>query len=92
MQVHRQGEWLSAMIGTEHVMMSIETGNYVSLSRVGARIWELIAQPIALPDLCDRLTRDFDVAPDLCRAEVEAFLQDLAEHRAVRLSPVAEAG
>jgi hypothetical protein len=89
MQVHRQGEWLSAMIGSQNVMMSTETGNYLSLSRIGSRIWELIAQPISLSALCDRLMQDFDVQPDVCRTEVEAFLQDLVKHRAASLTSAA---
>ncbi|MES2496514.1 MAG: PqqD family peptide modification chaperone [Pseudomonadota bacterium] len=90
MQIHRQGEWLSATIGSQSVMMSIETGNYLSLSRIGSRIWELIAQPISLSALCDRLMQDFDVQSDVCRTEVEAFLQDLVKHRAASLSPTAD--
>lgn len=91
MQIHRQGEWLSAMIGSQCVMMNTETGNYLSLSRIGARIWELIAQPTSLSALCDRLMNEFDVQHDLCRTEVDAFLQDLVKHRAVTLSPEAGA-
>ncbi|KQX19470.1 MULTISPECIES: PqqD family peptide modification chaperone [unclassified Sphingomonas] len=89
MLIHRQGEWLSAVIGSQSVMMSTETGNYLSLSRIGSRIWELIAQPISLSALCDRLMQDFDVHPDLCRTEVEAFLQALVKHQAVSLSSAA---
>jgi hypothetical protein len=89
MQVQRQGEWLSAMVGSECVMMSTESGNYISLSRVGARIWELIAQPTSLAALCDQLVLEFDVPPDVCRAEVEAFLDELVKQHAATLVPAA---
>jgi hypothetical protein len=91
MTVQRNGEWLSAMMGDECAMMSIENGNYVTLSRVGSRIWELIEPPIALPVLCSRLRDEFDVPAELCQAEVQAFLSELQSHRAVTLSPAVPA-
>jgi hypothetical protein len=74
-------------MGDESAFMSIETGNYVTLSRVGTRIWELIEQPVTVADLCVRLTDEFDVAAAVCATEVDAFLQKLVTCRAVTLSP-----
>ena len=42
MMVRRKDGWLSAKVGDELVMMSAEKGNYIGLSDVGARIWELL--------------------------------------------------
>ena len=70
MMVRRQGDWLAAKVGDELVMMSAENGNYVGLSEVGARIWELIETPQAVDQLCARLQNEFDVTPAVCRAEV----------------------
>ena len=87
MRVARNGQWLSAMLGEECVMMSTETGNYLTLSRVGARIWELIAPGIDATSLCTRLIQEFDVSPEICQVEVDAFLANLVKCRAVTLSP-----
>ena len=87
MKVERKGDWLSARVGDELVMMSAETGRYIGLSEVGARIWALIAEPADLDGLCAQLEREFDVAPDVCRAEVGAFLDALAAQNAVALAP-----
>jgi len=86
MQVLRHGQWLSAMLGEKCVLMSVETGNYLTLSRVGARIWELIEPAIEVEDLCARLIGEFDVPSEVCQVEVEAFLADLVKSRAVTLS------
>lgn len=88
MFVQRSGEWLSAMMGEECTLMSVETGNYITLSRVGARIWQLIEAPVAVPTLCDRLTTEFDVPAAICATEVDAFLQDLLATEAITLSPL----
>jgi hypothetical protein len=87
MIVKKQGDWLSAKVGAELVMMSAEKGNYVGLSEVGARIWELIETPQEFDALCGHLEREFDVAPDTCRAEVTDFPKELAKHGAVALDP-----
>jgi hypothetical protein len=87
MVVRRQGDWLSAKVGDELVMMSAEKGNYIGLSEVGARIWELIDTPQEVDVVCAQLQAEYDVAPDICRAEVEKFLNELVQHGAVALDP-----
>ena len=87
MFVKKQGDWLAAKVGDELVMMSAEKGNYIGLSEVGARIWELIETPRDIDALCTQLQAEFDVAPDICRAEVETFFNELARHGAIALDP-----
>jgi hypothetical protein len=89
MMVRKQGDWLAAKVGDELVMMSADKGNYVGLSEVGARIWELIETPQDIDAVCAQLEGEFEVAPETCRAEVESFLNELAGHGAVALEPPA---
>lgn len=87
MQVQRQGDWLAAKVGDELVMMSAEKGNYIGLSEIGARIWELIETPREVDAVCAQLQNEYDVAPEVCRTEVETFLNDLVKHGAIALDP-----
>lgn len=87
MVIQKQGDWLAAKVGDEIVMMSAEKGNYIGLNSVGARIWELIETPQNVDAVCERLTEEFDVAPDVCRAEVQDFLDVLVSHGAITLEP-----
>lgn len=87
MVVRKQGDWLAAKVGNELVMMSAEKGNYIGLSEVGARIWELIETPQDIDAVCVRLQEEYDVAPGVCRAEVESFLNELVKHGAIALDP-----
>ena len=79
MMVRKQGDWLAAKVGDELVMMSAEKGNYIGLSEVGARIWELIETPQEVDAVCTQLEDEFEVAPEVCRAEVETFPQRAGE-------------
>lgn len=87
MMVQKQGDWLAAKVGDELVMMSAEKGNYIGLSEVGARIWELIETPQAVDTVCAQLQQEYDVTPEACRAEVDEFLNELVKHGAIALDP-----
>ncbi len=87
MIIRRRGDWLAAKVGDELVMMSAEKGNYIGLSEVGARIWELIETPRHVDAVCAQLQDEFDVTPDVCRADVETFLNELEKHGAIALDP-----
>ncbi len=82
MFAHKDG-WLAAMVGDELVMMSAQSGVYLGLNDVGARIWEIIETPAALTDICAALATEFETTPEACRPEVEAFLNELAARGAV---------
>ncbi|MEJ1969034.1 MAG: PqqD family protein [Rhizomicrobium sp.] len=84
--VRKTGDWLSARVGDDLVMMNPQTGYYLGISEVGARIWDLIDTPRELDELCGVLGEEYAVAPHVCRSEVQAFLARLAEQGAVVLS------
>ncbi len=77
MKITRKGEWLSAMIGAECALMCIDNGNYIVVSRVGARIWGMIAEPTEIAHVCEQLCDEYDVAEDVCKVEVESFIASL---------------
>lgn len=87
--IHREGDWLSAKVGDQLVMMSAAEGKYLSLSPVGARIWELLETPKSREDLCDTLVAEYDVTPEQCGREVDEFLATLADERAARIDAAA---
>jgi len=79
----RKGGWLAAHVGDELVMMSAESGAYLGLNEVGAKVWEIIDSPKALSDICAALASEFETTPEACQPEVEAFLVELEARGAV---------
>ena len=67
--------------------MSAEKGNYIGLSEVGARVWEIIETPSEFDAVCAQLVQEYEVEPDICRAEMKAFLNELVKHGAIALDP-----
>ncbi|PTS86250.1 PqqD family protein [Sphingomonas sp. HMWF008] len=83
MSISRHGDWISAKVGDEIVMMSAEQGKYIGLNDVGARVWELIETPHSIDGVVAALIEEFDVTPEVCRAEVESFVEKLRENKAI---------
>jgi hypothetical protein len=87
MKVERQGDWLTAKIGDEIVMMNAKNSKYIGLSRVGARIWEIMERADTVEEICAILVAQFKVTPETCRDEVDNFLSKLAQQGAVVFEP-----
>jgi len=85
--IERKGDWLSARVGDEIMMMSPEHGKYIGVNEVGARIWELIETPSDVATVCEELQREFEVSPEICKAEVDSFLAEMEKHGAIVLNP-----
>lgn len=82
-QIARNPELFFATAGDEVMMMDIKSGNYFGLDPVGRRIWECLAEPVRVADICAQLTSEYDIDPGTCQAEVLTFLTQLAEHRII---------
>lgn len=80
----RSEEPLTAVVDGETVMFSPDQGLYFGLDAIGTRVWELLAQPRSLHDLCSILGGEYDVDPATCRADVRALVAELREARLVR--------
>jgi hypothetical protein len=80
--VQAQGN-LASQMGSETVMMSIESGKYYNLGEIGGRIWELLAAPISVRELVSRLTEEYEVSTEECEAQVIHYLDNLASEKLV---------
>ena len=78
-KITRHPDMLSAEIGGEAVMMSIEKGAYYGLNPVATRIWELIEQPLSQAELVTVLLQEFEVTPEQLAADVSVFVADMLE-------------
>ena len=58
---------------------------YYGLNNVGAAIWEHLASPMAIHDLCTALTQSFEVPFERCRTEALKFLEQLQAKGLVQL-------
>jgi len=78
-RVRRIQDVLDTEIDDQTVMMDIEQGSYFGLNETATRIWAMLAEPMVIGDLCNRLTEQFDVPREQCEQQVVAFLGSLLD-------------
>ena len=76
--LRRSPDVLSSPVENELVMMDIERGMYYSLNAVGIDIWDRLAEPMQVVDLCAQLQQVYAVDRAACEADVLAILSDMA--------------
>jgi hypothetical protein len=67
------------------VILNIATGRYVGLDEIGRDIWERIAEPITVGDLCAALAPRYRADADRIAEDVSAFIQELADEALIRI-------
>ena len=75
--IRRVDDVITTPLDDTLLMMSVRQGRYYGLNGVAPRIWELLAVPVAEEALVAALLREFEVEPEICAAEVRAFLDQL---------------
>ena len=68
---------ISSAMGNEHAILQLDSGKYFGLNPVGARIWQLIAQPRPVREILATLLTEYEVPADRCRADLIALLEKL---------------
>ncbi|MCP4960587.1 MAG: PqqD family protein [Actinomycetia bacterium] len=83
--IRRSTEILHSDLGDQAVMMDLDAGAYYGLNAVGARIWTLADEPVALTKVVDRLLEEFEVERDECESAVAEFVADMIERKVVEV-------
>jgi hypothetical protein len=74
----------SCELGGEAVVLNLDTGIYYGLDPVGTEVWRLLQRPRSLSELRDLVTDEFDVIPDQCEADLNAFVCSLNSYGLLR--------
>lgn len=84
--VQRRDTLLANELGPdEMVMLDVERGTYFGLREVGKHIWDELAGPVQVEQLCASLVQQYDVEPARCEADVLAFLSSLADQALIEV-------
>lgn len=68
---------LSRAVGDEVVVLDLAGEQYFGLDRVGATIWEALAEPCTVGDIARVLVDRFDVDEDTARRDAGALIDQL---------------
>jgi hypothetical protein len=81
----RDSEPFSATVKEEVIMLSLRGGAYFGLNPVGSEIWNMLAQPRRLGDLCATLSQIYDADADTIIRETSDFVEALLARGLVRV-------
>jgi Coenzyme PQQ synthesis protein D (PqqD) len=68
---------IEAEVDGEVVALHIDRGTCYGLNKVGSRVWQLVAAPMAIRDVCATLVSEYKVDPATCERQVLDLLEEL---------------
>lgn len=74
---------VAGVVDGETVLLAPTDSRCFALTGVADRVWELLAEPIAIDDLVAALVSQYDVEPDRCAAEVGDLIAQMREYGVV---------
>lgn len=78
---------ISSAMGAEQAILQLDSGKYFGLNPVGARVWQLMAEPRKVSEVLDTLLAEYEVPADRCRADLFALLQKLQKAGLIEVRP-----
>ena len=69
----------STRLGDEAALLSLDGGFYYGLNETGARIWELLREPIRVRSVEETIAAEYDVEGATAAEEVAQLLDSLRE-------------
>jgi len=75
--VVRLGGLRSASVDADLIIMNRAKAHYVGLDDIGRRIWDILARPRRIDELCRQLATEYAGDPEQITRDVLRFLNDL---------------
>ena len=77
---------VSAGLKEEAVVLGLKRGTYYGLDEVGARIWDLVHEPMKVSDVRDTIVAEYEVDEETCLRELLDFLTKLEAEKLIEVS------
>lgn len=77
---------VGAELGSETVLLNVETGIYYGLDEVGTRIWHLLSAGATEEQICAKLCAEYGIEATRLRSDVSEFLDELASKGIARIA------
>lgn len=82
MVVRNEKDWLTARLGGEVFLMNVKGKDVIGLDEVSVEIWTILETPRSLDEVCLMISKQFRVAPEECRPDVQRVLDSLKQQGA----------
>lgn len=66
-------------LGDETIVLSLSTSRYFTITGIGTRVFELLAEDTSLDELVGTIVDEYEVDPAIASRDIEAFLDRLRD-------------
>jgi hypothetical protein len=87
--LQRRPDVLTTEIPDGYLVLDTTSFNCLSFVGSAGRIWDLLAEPVAVTDICGQLRREYRVDPAVCLDETLAHLEKLVTGGLVQVGDAA---
>ncbi|MBW4575023.1 MAG: PqqD family peptide modification chaperone [Aphanothece sp. CMT-3BRIN-NPC111] len=77
---------VSSGLPDEAIILNLKSDVYYGIAAVGARIWNLLEQPITVQEIRNTILSEYEVDPERCEADILRFLQKLMTEGLIEIS------
>jgi hypothetical protein len=77
---------VSCDLDGEVAILNMNDGIYYGLDPIGARIWDLIQNPIALGNILEIILEEYDVKYDQCKEDVLELIEKFHKNGLVKIN------
>jgi hypothetical protein len=70
---------VSCKINDEVAILNLDRAIYFGLQGVAVEVWDSLAEPRSVADLCAAITAEFDVSAAECEADIVEILKNLQD-------------
>jgi len=85
-KISKTDDCVETVVDDELVLMNVVNGLFYSLKDTARRAWELLDEQGSFGALVETMCGEYDVAEDVCRADLARLIEDLKERNLVEVS------
>ena len=83
--ITRSPKVIETTVGSETVLMMIETGECIGLGETGSEVWRRLATPLSITALVEQLRAIHDAPADVIEKDVDELLRKLRGHNLISI-------
>ena len=77
---------VSCDLDGEAAILNLKDGVYYGLDPIGAKIWNLIQNPMILSDVVEKIWEEYDVEKDQCTDDIFELIEELLNNGLVKVN------
>ena len=83
--ISRSGRPAETTVGTEVVLMTLESGQCFGLGETGSDVWRLLAHPTQLKPIVMALTQTYDAPAEIIEQDVRELLEEMLDRGLIEI-------